>query len=577
MMSAGSLEGSGMSLAVTGRKCASELALVDMTPQVRGARRRPQLRPMSAPSIDAPRGPYGEIELPGLLYSLFRDGFSGRLHLRRGRVAAVIPFSKGRPCSVDGPDSDVGLRLFDSGRVTDEEYAEALEIAAEAKIGQGDAAVRMGRLTHEALRRFLRRDVQISLLQFARLPGEYGVVFDPEAASGGSVLEVSPFALVFACVSLTSPAALVHHFDEAGSRHVRRTENARKYQSAIDGYPTAGPVLEQVKDARTVGRILAHSPVGLVETLRVLRALEYLDCVSLGDVLEESEPLADDENIARRLVQTSRPPSGSRPPSTAPRPRRRRTSAPLPKVDQIDVADLVRRTHHRLSKLNYYELLEIDPQALGEDIQAAYRARVQLFSRDTVERLDDPELVEMSRAVTERLFAAIQVLRDRGRRAAYDAVYLEVLPDETSGIDVVAAEDAFHRGRAALEESQPAKALEYFERAAVRDEHAAEYRVWRGWARFQTGLACEDEAAMIAGHDEIKAALLDDGTQDEGFVLLANCYEQTGRREAAIRFYRTALGINRRNADARNGLRRLERAGPRPRRKSGGFFDLVKR
>ncbi len=110
------------------------------------------------------------------------------------------------------------------------------------------------------------------------------------------------------------------------------------------------------------------------------------------------------------------------------------------------------------------------------------------------------------------------------------------------------------------------------------DEHTPHYALWCGWARFQTGVEEKDKAAMVAGHNAIKAALLEDGTSDAGFVMLANCYEQTGNRDGAVRFYRKALGLNRRNNEAKAGLRRVERMSSRPRRSnSGSLFSLLKR
>lgn len=203
---------------------------------------------------------------------------------------------------------------------------------------------------------------------------------------------------------------------------------------------------------------------------------------------------------------------------------------------------------------------------------------MKLFSRDTVDRLRDEELLKMCRLITERLFAAIQVLRDRRRRAAYDAIHLDVLPAVAVGIDVVAAEDAYHRGRVALDEGDPKKAFDYFARAVTHDEHTPMYALWLGWARFRMGVADRNREAMVTGHDEIKAALLEDGTSDAGFVMLANCYAQTGNRAGAVRFYRKALGLNRLNSEAKAGLRRVEKMGNAPTRPdSGSFFALVKR
>ena len=182
-------------------------------------------------------------------------------------------------------------------------------------------------------------------------------------------------------------------------------------------------------------------------------------------------------------------------------------------------------------------------------------------------RLRDAELEGMCRAITGRLFSAIQVLRDAGLRADYDAEHLGGSPpDAAPGAEPHAAKAAYERGMSALGQGRPRQALGYFRQATDLDANTPRYAIWSGWARFQWGVEKNEKSAMLEGHQEIRAAVNEARSSDEGYVLLAKCYEHTGDRDNALRYYRKALGINRRNREAVEGRRRLEGIAEVPRR-----------
>ncbi len=552
----------------------SQLSIVEGAPRSRSRDRRSLLRPLPVQEGGS-KPSYGSLELPELIHRCFADRFTGTLQLHRGRLRGAVSWLDGRPCLLDGPVSEVGLLLFAAGVLDEIQYARALEIAVEARIVQGEAAVRLGCLSHDALRRLCRRQVQTSVLQFAGRAGQYRLVPTREQATWTTRHEVGPISLVFASLVVVSTAQLAYHYDRGAGRHVARGPNSDRYRRVIEAHPLGKVLASLAGRAQTLGQVVAESPAGLAETLRVLRALEILGCVSLGEMLAAGQPAESLEVHPRGLASSPPTPAPTPAPAAKESPRvarlRRLSTGPLPLLSGPRLAERIRSQHGRLARASHYELLDVHPEATAAEIQSAYHARVKELHRDSVAELGDPVLLEMARQITGRLLEAIQILRDDRHRHAYDVSTRDVGPDEQGGLDLVRAEADFHRGRVALEAGDLTKALAYLDRACAGDDHRPQYVAWRGWARFRAAVRAMDPEGMQRAHDEIKQALLEDRTLDDGFVLLGHCYLQTGNRESAIRFYRKALGLNRQNAEAIRGLQRLEReTGPQDLKRSTG-------
>ena len=69
---------------------------------------------------------------------------------------------------------------------------------------------------------------------------------------------------------------------------------------------------------------------------------------------------------------------------------------------------------------NYYQILQVNPDAKPEDVTAAYRRLVRLYSQLLPERPDENQC--FSARVTD-IYQAYQVLSDSPRRAVYDQVF----------------------------------------------------------------------------------------------------------------------------------------------------------
>ena len=95
---------------------------------------------------------------------------------------------------------------------------------------------------------------------------------------------------------------------------------------------------------------------------------------------------------------------------------------------------------------NYYELLEIPPQASTEDVKRSFRAQIARYHPDKVQHLGK-EFQSLAADRAAELTEAYRILSDPGRRAEYDRAFAEagaaILPAASS--EPVTAE---HQGTA---------------------------------------------------------------------------------------------------------------------------------
>jgi curved DNA-binding protein CbpA len=77
-----------------------------------------------------------------------------------------------------------------------------------------------------------------------------------------------------------------------------------------------------------------------------------------------------------------------------------------------------------VSLKNYYELLEIKPDASAEDVKRSFRAQIARYHPDKVQHLGK-EFQSMAADRAAELTEAYRILSDAGRRAEYDRAFAE--------------------------------------------------------------------------------------------------------------------------------------------------------
>jgi curved DNA-binding protein CbpA len=558
------------------------------------------LSPMVPRSPTDPQGVYGEVTLPQLLYNVFRDIFTGRLRLQRGRVTKEVFLLNGYPIFAESNvrSENLGYQLMLAGVMDEATHRRSIEIVNAERIRQGEALLRMGVLDREQLDVFLRRQVRERLLNcFGWTGASYGLTYDLGVASQQQRFEVNPLVLIFEGIKSAFPVApLVTHFDAYPRRVPRVTTKFRDYATLLKEFTDELRVARLCDGRATVGEVIAQSPYGLIDTLRILRALEVTQCVEFGaaDAVRAPQPTP---TPALRANPASVPPRDSgaqRAVGAAPRDRPSLSPTPTPRqvttsggyraVTQTppeappDLADVRARLEEKLAAARtatHYECLEVPTTATGAQIRNAFDRLSRTWHPDRVAP-GDPELTQKARTLYERLSAAYETLVDERRRQQYDALTLAV-PTKPAGSkpDILEAEVNFNKGRACLAQNDATKAGEFFDVACLQDPHQARYRQHRAFTRFRVADP-RDRKARADALDELKAALVDNGASDDGYVLLGLAQRENGNADLAEQAFRKALELNRRNSEARREIEQIDaaRAADKKPKDSGLFGKL---
>lgn len=564
--------------------------------------------PMEPDSPSAPRGIYGDLTCATLLYNLFRDLFSGRLVLCRGRCRKTVFFVNGHPVFAESNirSESLGFQLRRDGTISDAQHQQSLERADTDSLKYGEALVELGFVDRKTLNTHLRRQVQERLLNcFGWMGAQYGLIYDPDVSQLVDVFEVNPVALIFRGIKTAFPlAALVNKFDDYCRRTARKTERLRDYLPILKDYEAELKLGELCDGKRAFGEIIAESHLSFSDTIRALAALETVQCISFGKARSGARAAAgrrsarparttrsgggfrrgvmggarkgaggreavkaESRPAASTSRSTPRPAAGktrSTPPAAAARPKRVTTGGRAVRSGgRESLKDQLKKKLAGMEKATFRELLEIDDAADEAAIRAAGKQLQRRFHPNRMVSFEDPELVEGAKQLVVMLRKAVE------RLVAY-----EKSAGKNQGPDIMKAEKAFNEGKLSLRKKDNAEALAQFETACGRDPHQAVYRMYRGWARFLAAAPTDRKARSVA-HDEIRAALLADGTSDEGFVLLAHVYKATGHLDMAAKFYTKALSLNRRNTAASRALRGIEEREMRQSKDASGIFSKL--
>ena len=111
-------------------------------------------------------------------------------------------------------------------------------------------------------------------------------------------------------------------------------------------------------------------------------------------------------------------------------------------IDPLEIEALARI----MDELNYYQLLNVAPQATSAEIRKAYHSSSRSFHPDANRTLPD-DLREHCGRISKRITEAYCVLRDTRRRKAYDAKRGENDDASTLRIQIAEARNAHVEAR----------------------------------------------------------------------------------------------------------------------------------
>lgn len=488
------------------------------------------LYPMAG--AEGPSGVYGALDFPALLERLSGARFTGRLHLQHGVQRKQIEILNGFPVNASSNvrAEVLGYWLRRRGVISEAQLHESQDLMLRDGLRQGEALVRLGVLTMERLFQLLREMIREKVLNvFAWPGGTYGTAPDPEVGNHTGIFQTNPLLLVFEGVLRHAPAErVVAAFDARMGRSPARSAAFDECAFVLKPYAAELRVAGLCDGRRTVSEVVSASPYGLLDTLRILRALEVTRGLDFD-------------------LAAAPAPSASLPDWVEPQGATTREMDPF----AVQVLEFYLRT----ADADHYTRLGVPRDAKPEAVNAAYRGLVARFHPDKVAQIDNEEARARGKELFIRLRRSRDALLNVGVRRAYDAglAEREAAPLRPRFADA----DIFDRGRALLQRGRLREAATCFDQAVAADATQGHYRVYRAYVRFHL-LDPQHQQTRRRMLDEMRTALFDCQARDDCTVLVARAYASLGQTDVAVKLCRRALALNPDCADATTLLAQVE-------------------
>jgi hypothetical protein len=444
--------------------------------------------------------------LPAVLLDLHAERGTGRLQLRRGRIAKSIDLADGEPVSATSTNRDetLGHFLVSAGVINEAQHRQAVATAAERQCRIGAALVALGYLTPDRLVQELTNQTRHKLVLALRWP-QGAWRFDPvppEKTVDGLRLSMVDVVLAGLRDTAGSSPEDIEALRRLDGQAFELTERGRALRADLAFVFGAEPIAALVDRGA-----IADIERAAGDPLRGRRLVEALLAC------DAATPRAAGIGLGARRAPASAPPRSPTPPPVTGNlfdllfgedhshglsgsiPLELPDAEPDSGVfDGADIASALRTTDEstaarrqllteylRIQGADHYAVLMVAAKASAASLAAALTERRTAFDKTYFARFatpDDLTKLDLIHAAYDR---ARQTLLDDHRRAAYDR---ELAGGELAEAPSLAAEMSYRKAEDLMRSQRYAAALPMLE-AVVRDSPSqADYHAQLGWCRW---------------------------------------------------------------------------------------------
>ncbi|MDP2312542.1 MAG: response regulator [Pseudomonadota bacterium] len=459
-------------------------------------------------------GELGPDVLPALLRRLHDTAFNGVLEAEGADgLRARLFFSRGAPAAARSSDEGTGFGqvLLRLGILSAEHLAASVEEGRRTGTPLGEVLLRSQLIERRAVERALREQVLLRAVGIGSIPaGRY--VLDSAEPIGLAGFDVHPAAITWRLGAAPPPLA-----DEDLPRFIRLEPALLGLWPLLDPDNTRGVLRALLLGGASAGDCVRISGAGAGALVAHLRDWGLL-----------------------RLTEEAAPPQ--------------LRDAGLAELDVTALVETLRAEHQALLDANHYTVLGLQPDADGDEINAATVAALARFHPDGHPAALDATSRARARAIYERALEAGRVLSDPARRTIYDARLggETHVPQGQIGMEDHAVLQA-ERARELFLRGEFVTAAALFHMAILLEGEAADILAMLGWARH---VACPEDGS--AGETELRRALGLDPDDEYALYYLGRLLGARGEVDAARRLLRSAVEKNHEFDLAREALRDLE-------------------
>ncbi|MCL4233267.1 MAG: DnaJ domain-containing protein, partial [Deltaproteobacteria bacterium] len=232
--------------------------------------------------------------------------------------------------------------------------------------------------------------------------------------------------------------------------------------------------------------------------------------------------------------------------------------AAMPEADRA-LLDEILRLYVSIDKATHYEILGIENNAADPQVREAYTRMVKSFHPDKLQDRFNAEVLEKANAVIKRATDAYRTIYDAKRRREYDKQLAEGIgpKKERSVAMILAAENEFSMGLAAMKQAAWDAAKRHFHKAVELFPEEAEYHACLGWSIYNLGdLARADRIAQAKTMLEKAIAL--NARSDKAYFFMGMLLKDNDQFDKAAIMFAQAYRYNKNNNDAKIQLKALQ-------------------
>ena len=359
--------------------------------------------------------------------------------------------------------------------------------------------------------------------------------------------------LIFEGVRRLKVNEILHRGLKSNNEVIRLARDFEKRVAEISLKPDEAFILSRLDSATRISDVLLVSPLGLEVTQKILLGFLVTDVIEFvaatADKRQESsqgatanrtrlDPQINGENAQSILNEES---------------------------DQVraDVFSMLDRAKNH----NYYDLLDVGPTAVMDEIKKSYYSLAKKYHPDCYHQSTSQDFKEALDTIFSILSQAYETLKVPATRSSYDAKIfrLESSPSVTEKAGTPASTSStphqkladlnYRQGRGYFDQKDYWSAIQAFRQAVRMEPENPRYRYWLGAA-----LSKNAKWRREAEEHFLKAIQLEQFTPD-AYVGLGLLYQEAGMHKRAENQFKQALQVSPDNKTAQDALNILLGAG----------------
>jgi len=480
-------------------------------------------------------GELSEHSVPQLLNYLYDQEATGRLVLIQEGVNKTIYLIQGNSVNVESSlrDETLGRYLVKQGRISEENFEKSLELMMSEGIQQGTSLVKLGLLGAKELYQAVKDQTRQKLLSaFSFQEGKYRFYSESEFIEKIYRFEF-PFHKILrdGVYQYFSERVLEEELKKVEAGALIFLEGHQERIKLFDFDEQELEFISQIDEKK-----------GLFQLIKL--SSNYPFAIKLIYIFLLCGLVGPDGVLANRLRSVL---PGEE--ETLTRQEGILISQDAPELveeveEEKESPDKILEFYIQIKAKDYFQLLELNEDATDDEVEQAYRRRLNEFERSRFPAQLDGELEAKLEEINTEIIKAYEAVREKNKRERYINQLKEKMErKKREAQKPLEAEKFLQEGIKYVRARDFANAQKMFEKAVELKPNEPEYYGYLGWTIF-CNPELELEERIRRAKEKILQAIKMNPNMDSAHVFLGKILKEEGKNEEAIQEFKEAIRCN---------------------------------